>query len=327
MQQILKANGLRRLFLVGVLCAAGVSSSAFATVLTSTKPLGFIAAAITDGVTDTDVLLPDGASPHDYALRPSDVQKIRSASLVVWIGPDMEAFLTKPLSQVDASKQIVLTELASVKPLLSAGSEDDEHHGHDHEHGHDHDSQSVDNKEHDDEHGHHHGGMDMHVWMSPEIAKRSAIAIHDKLLELMPQNKDKLDANLVRFEKELEKTKENIANIMQPLRGKGYFVFHDAYGYFEKAFGLTQSGHFTINPEIQPGAQRLHSIRTQLVEHKAQCVFAEPQFQPAVVNAVAKGTDVRIGVLDPLGSNITLGKDSYLQFLTQLSQQFASCLE
>ncbi|SQI41243.1 High-affinity zinc uptake system protein znuA precursor [Leminorella richardii] len=322
MQRISTVSKLRRLFLTGVLCTAGVSFAASATVLTSTKPLGFIAAAITDGVTQTEVLLPDGASPHDYALRPSDVQKIRSASLVVWVGPDMEAFLSKPLAQVDESRKIALAEWKTIKPLLSGGED-----SHDREHEHEHVTQSIDNKEHDDDDGHHHGGVDMHIWMSPEIAQRSAVIIHDKLLELMPQNKDKLDANLAQFEKELGKTKENIANIMQPLRGKGYFVFHDAYGYFEKAFGLTQSGHFTINPEIQPGAQRLHSIRTQLVEHKAVCVFAEPQFQPAVVNAVAKGTDVRIGVLDPLGSNITLGKDSYLQLLTQLSQQFASCLE
>lgn len=107
MQRISTVSKLRRLFLTGVLCTAGVSFAASATVLTSTKPLGFIAAAITDGVTQTEVLLPDGASPHDYALRPSDVQKIRSASLVVWVGPDMEAFLSKPLAQVDESRKLL----------------------------------------------------------------------------------------------------------------------------------------------------------------------------------------------------------------------------
>ncbi|WP_407657830.1 MULTISPECIES: zinc ABC transporter substrate-binding protein ZnuA [Limnobaculum] len=320
MQQTANTKWFNRMILAGTLLTAGIAVNASAAVLTSTKPLGFIAAAITEGVTPVEVLLPDGASPHDYALRPSDVQKIRSADLVVWIGPDMEAFLTKPLQQVNEKKQIPLASLDSVKPLLIKGGEDDDHDEGHHE-------QHTDNAHNHDEHDHHHGDYNMHIWMSPEIAKQSAIAIHHKLLELMPQNKDKLDANLTQFEKQLELTKENIANIMQPLRGKGYFVFHDAYNYFEKTFGLTQLGHFTINPEIQPGAQRLHNIRTQLVEHKAVCVFAEPQFQPAVINAVAQGTNVRIGTLDPLGSKVTLGKDSYVQFLTQLSQQFTSCLE
>ncbi|CQL95766.1 high-affinity zinc transporter periplasmic protein [Salmonella enterica subsp. enterica serovar Typhimurium str. DT104] len=114
---------------------------------------------------------------------------------------------------------------------------------------------------------------------------------------------------------------------LAPLKGKGYFVFHDAYGYYEKHYGLTPLGHFTVNPEIQPGAQRLHEIRTQLVEQKATCVFAEPQFRPAVVEAVARGTSVRMGTLDPLGTNIKLGKTSYSAFLSQLANQYASCLK
>ncbi|MNY34740.1 High-affinity zinc uptake system protein ZnuA precursor [compost metagenome] len=118
-----------------------------------------------------------------------------------------------------------------------------------------------------------------------------------------------------------------MGNELAPLKGKGYFVFHDAYGYYEKHYGLTPLGHFTVNPEIQPGAQRLHEIRTQLVEQKATCVFAEPQFRPAVVEAVARGTSVRMGTLDPLGTNITLSKTSYLQFLSQLANQYSSCLK
>ena len=167
----------------------------------------------------------------------------------------------------------------------------------------------------------------MHLWMSPEISRQTAIAIHAKLLELMPQSKDKLDANLQHFEAELASADAKISNQLAPVKGKGYFVFHDAYTYFEKHFGLTPLGHFTVNPEIQPGAQRLHQIRTQLVEQKAACVFAEPQFRPAVIEAVARGTTVRSGTLDPLGTDITPGKDSYVTFLSQLSSQYASCLK
>lgn len=77
----------------------------------------------------------------------------------------------------------------------------------------------------DDDHGHHHGEYNMHVWLSPEIAKVTAIAIHDRLLELMPQNKDKLDANLRQFENLLTQTDKNVGNMLTPVQGKGYFVF------------------------------------------------------------------------------------------------------
>lgn len=311
-----KNKWLQRTLLASALVMAGPLSSASAAVVTTIRPLGFIASAIADGVTPTEVLLPDGASPHDFALRPSDIQRLRSADLVLWVGPDMEAFLTKALVPISATRKLAISELPAVKPLLMKGEDDDDH---------DHAGEAHNHA--DDDHGHHHGEYNMHVWLSPEVAKVTAIAIHDRLFELMPQNKDKLDANLRQFENLLTQTDKNVGNMLTPVQGKGYFVFHDAYGYFEKHYGLSPLGHFTVNPEIQPGAQRLHQIRTQLVEQKAVCVFAEPQFRPAVINAVAKGTTVRSGTLDPLGIGIALGKDSYGKFLTQLSSQYVSCLK
>ena len=294
----------------------GATQAANAAVVASLKPLGFIASAIADGVTDTQVLLPDGASEHDYSLRPSDVKRLQGADLVVWIGPEMEAFMEKSVKNIPDGKQVTIAQLADVKPLLMKGADDDDD---DHDHGHAHGEKG-------DAH-HHHGDYNMHLWLSPEIARASAVAIHEKLVELMPQSRAKLDANLKDFEAQLASTETQVGNELAPLKGKGYFVFHDAYGYFEKQFGLTPLGHFTVNPEIQPGAQRLHEIRTQLVEQKATCVFAEPQFRPAVVESVARGTSVRMGTLDPLGTNIKLGKTSYSEFLNQLANQYASCLK
>ncbi|HDG1709307.1 TPA: zinc ABC transporter substrate-binding protein ZnuA [Kluyvera ascorbata] len=291
-----------------------------AAVVASLKPLGFIASAIADGVTETQVLLPDGASEHDYSLRPSDAKRLQNADLVVWIGPEMEAFMDKSSQSIPDNKKVTIAQLDGVKPLLMKGADDDDHDagdGDDHDHAH---------GEKGDAH-HHHGEYNMHLWLSPEIARLSAVAIHDKLVELMPQSRARLDANLKDFEANLAATDKQVANELAPVKGKGYFVFHDAYGYYEKHYGLTPLGHFTVNPEIQPGAQRLHQIRTQLVEQKATCVFAEPQFRPAVVESVARGTSVRMGTLDPLGTNIKLSKESYPAFLTQLATQYASCLK
>lgn len=299
--------------------AASLSLPAQANVVASIKPLGFIAAAIADGVTPVDVLLPDGASEHDYSLRPSDIKRIKNADLVVWIGPEMEAFMTKPAAELPASKNLEIAEMQAVKPLLLKGGEDDDD---------DHDAAAHQGEEAHDEagHQHHHGEFNMHLWLSPQISRLAAVAIYSKLLELMPASKAKLDANLQQFENELAVTDKHISAQLAPVSNKGYFVFHDAYTYFEKHYGLSPSGHFTVNPEIQPGAQRLHQIRTQLVEQKAVCVFAEPQFRPAVIDAVARGTQVRKGTLDPLGTNISLSQDSYVKFLSQLSGQYASCL-
>nr|WP_129951096.1 zinc ABC transporter substrate-binding protein ZnuA [Rahnella sp. RFA10(1/100)] len=312
---MIQKKSVKRMFLAAAILSSGAVFSTQAAVLASVRPLGFIASAIADGVMPTQVLLPDGASPHDFALRPSDIQRMRSADLVVWVGPEMEAFMTKSAAQLPPIRQVAIATLPAVKPLLMKGSDDDEHdEAHEHEHEHEADE-------------HRHGEYNMHVWLSPAIAREAAIEIHNKLAELVPQKKQQLDVNLARFEDGLTKTDKNIGTMLQPVQGKGYFVFHDAYGYFEKHFGLSPRGHFTINPEIQPGAQRLHLIRTQLVEQKATCVFAEPQFRPAVITAVAQGTKVRMGTLDPLGSSIALGADSYVNFLSQLANQYLSCLK
>lgn len=286
-----------------------------ANVVASLKPVGFIAAAIADGVTPVEVLLPDGASEHDYALRPSDAKRLKNADLVVWVGPEMEAFMAKSAAELPAQKNLAMVNIDGVKPLLISGREDEDEHAA--EKSEDQDAEA---------HHHHHGEFNMHLWLSPEIARKTAVAIHGKLLELMPQDKAKLDANLQQFEVALADTDKRVSAQLAPVRNKGYFVFHDAYTYFEKHYGLSPAGHFTVNPEIQPGAQRLHQIRTQLVEQKAVCVFAEPQFRPAVIDAVSRGTQVRKGTLDPLGTDISLAKDSYVKFLSQLSSQYESCL-
>ncbi|WP_054687675.1 zinc ABC transporter substrate-binding protein ZnuA [Pantoea stewartii] len=296
--------------------ATAVALPAHANVVASIKPVGFIASAIADGVTPVEVLLPDGASEHDYALRPSDVKRLQNADLVVWVGPEMEAFMTKSAAALPEKKNLEIVQIPGVKTMLLRGGEDD-----------DHDDHEAAEHDHDAEHHHHHGEFNMHLWMSPEIAQKTAVAIHEKLLEVMPQDKAKLDANLQHFEAELADTDKRIISQLAPVKDKGYFVFHDAYTYFEKHYGLSPTGHFTVNPEIQPGAQRLHQIRTQLVEKKAVCVFAEPQFRPAVIDAVARGTQVRKGTLHPLGTDISLGKDSYVKFLSQLSSQYETCLK
>ncbi|MBD8115951.1 zinc ABC transporter substrate-binding protein ZnuA [Pantoea agglomerans] len=294
---------------------ASLTLPAQANVVASLKPVGFIAAAIADGVTPVDVLLPDGASEHDYSLRPSDAKRLKNADLVVWVGPEMEAFMAKSAVELPAQKNLAMVNIDGVKPLLISGGEDEDEH-----------TAEKSEEQDADAHHHHHGEFNMHLWLSPEIARKTAVAIHGKLLELMPQDKAKLDANLQQFEVALADTDKRVSAQLAPVRNKGYFVFHDAYTYFEKQYGLSPTGHFTVNPEIQPGAQRLHQIRTQLVEQKAVCVFAEPQFRPAVIDAVARGTQVRKGTLDPLGTDISLAKDSYVKFLSQLSSQYESCL-
>ncbi|WP_392552075.1 zinc ABC transporter substrate-binding protein ZnuA [Orbus wheelerorum] len=289
-----------------------------AKVLTSVKPLGFITAAIADGVTDTDILLPDGASPHTYSLKPSDLIKIKSADLIIWVGDDMEAFLPNFLKSIDNSKQLELAANPNIKALLRAG------HSHEEESDeHDHDEHSSD----DHHHEHHHGQFDMHIWLSPQIARAAAQSIHDKLVVIYPDKASLLDENLSKFTSKLKDTEQIIAKKLNSVQNKGYFVFHDGYGYFESEFNLNHLGSFTVNPAIQPGVKKIYEIQSELSHKNAVCVFKEPQFSPAIINKLVDGTRVKVGEIDPLGMDIELSTDAYCKFLLKIAQQFLNCLE
>ncbi|MGY6088975.1 zinc ABC transporter substrate-binding protein ZnuA [Avibacterium paragallinarum] len=310
---------LNRLFKHSAVAAAVFSFStlASASVVSSIKPLGFIASSIADGVTDTQVLVPAGASPHDYNLKPSDVQKLKSADLVLWVGEDADAFLASSLQKnVDASKVVTIAKLAGITPdMLAKG----EHHHHDHDHHH------HDGEDHD--HDHDELETNWHVWYSPRISQVVAEAVADKLTQQFPAKKALIEKNLAEFNRTLNAQNEKIKQQLASVQKKGFYVFHDAYTYFNEAYGLNQVGAFTINPLVAPGAKKLAHIKEEIEEHKVGCLFAEPQFTPKVIETLHKSTGVKVGRLDPMGDAVALGKDSYANFLQYTADSYYNCLK
>ncbi|KAJ8739750.1 zinc ABC transporter substrate-binding protein ZnuA [Aeromonas veronii] len=288
-------------------------------VLTTIKPLGFIAAAITDGVSEPKVLLPTGASPHDFSLRPSDIRNINSADLVVWVGPELEGFMAKPLA--NHPHALALTQVEGM-PLFNYATQDS-HDSHDHD---DHDHAAHEHGDHDEGHeGHHHEGVDPHIWLGPTQAKVIAKAIASELGKLDPANQARYDANLAAFDTTVDAKDKVIAGQMKAVNEKGYFVFHEAYGYWERHYGMSSKGHFTVSPERRPGAKTLVDIRKALEEKQASCIYAEPQFSPAVIESVARNTGAKVLLLDEVGEQVPLGPDGYPQFMQQLADAFAQC--
>lgn len=307
-----------------------------ADVLASVKPLGFIASSIANGVTGTQVLVPAGASPHDYSLKLSDIQKVKSADLVLWIGEDVDSFLDKPISQIERKKVITIEDLADVEPLLSKAHHEHFHeegeHDHKHEHKHDHkyEHNHEDSHEHSHEHHHDHGDEGLitnwHVWYSPAISQIVAQKVADKLTAQFPDKKDVIAKNLEDFNRTLAEQSDKIKAQLAPFADKGFFVFHDAYGYFNDAYGLKQTGYFTINPLVVPGAKTLAHIKEEIAEHRVNCLFAEPQFTPKVIESLAQGTSVNVGRLDPIGDSVELGVGSYAKFLQMTADSYGECL-
>ncbi|CUA96197.1 zinc ABC transporter substrate-binding protein ZnuA [Pannonibacter indicus] len=304
-------------------------------VIASIKPVQSLVAAVMDGVGEPSVIVDGAASPHTFALKPSTAKLIADADVVFWVGPELEPFLSKPLETLGEKAQAIeLSEAPGVNKLPvredanfephDHGHEEGEaghsHAGHDHSHGHSH------SHDHGHGHGHEHGEFDAHVWLDPENAKAMADDIAHHLSEADPENAATYAANAAALKEKLTALETELAAELEPVKDKPFIVFHDAYQYFEHRFGVRAAGSVTLSPEVQPGAERVAALRTKLKDLGAVCVFSEPQFEPKLVSVLIEGTDVRSGVLDPLGAGVANGKDLYFEVTRNMAASLKSCL-
>ncbi|EJM78226.1 MULTISPECIES: zinc ABC transporter substrate-binding protein ZnuA [unclassified Pseudomonas] len=285
------------------------SAQAEVKVLTSIKPLQLIAAAVQDGVAIPEVLLPPGASPHNYALRPSDVRKVQSVDLVYWIGPDMEGFLPRVLNG-RTLPSVAVQDLPGLK--LRRFAEDSHSHA-----------------EEADEHDHDHrpGSLDAHLWLSPINARVIATKMAADLSAADPANAARYQSNLKAFDERLDALDLRLKARLAGIAGKPYFVFHEAFDYFEEAYGLKHAGVFSVAAEVQPGAQHVSAMRTRLQEVGKTCVFSEPPLRPRLAETLVAGLPVKLAELDALGGYTPATAQGYEQVLEKLGNDLAGCLE
>lgn len=278
-------------------------------VLTSIKPLQLIAAAVQDGVAVPEVLLPPGASPHNYALRPSDVRKVHSVDLLYWIGPDMEGFLPRVLK----GRTLPSVALQDIPGLKLRRFAEDSH------------SHAEDADEHD--HDHRPGSLDAHLWLSPVNARVIAARMAADLSAADPANAARYQSNLSAFEGRLDALDARLKQRLAGIAGKPYFVFHEAFDYFEDAYGLKHTGVFSVAAEVQPGAQHVAAMRTRLQEVGKTCVFSEPPLRPRLAETLIAGLPVKLAELDALGGYTPATAQGYEQVLEKLGNDLAGCLE
>lgn len=285
------------------------SAQAEVKVLTSIKPLQLIAAAVQDGVAVPEVLLPPGASPHNYALRPSDVRKVQSVDLLYWIGPDMEGFLPRVLNG-RTLPSVAVQDLPGLK--LRHFAQDNHSH-----------AEETDDHDHD----HRPGSLDAHLWLSPVNARVIADKMAADLSAADPANAERYQHNAKAFDERLDALDQRLKKRLASVEGKPYFVFHEAFDYFEDAYGLKHAGVFAVAAEVQPGAQHVAAMRTRLQEVGKTCVFSEPPLRPRLAETLVAGLPVKLAELDALGGYTPATAQGYEQVLEKLGNDLAGCLE
>ena len=297
------------------------SANAEVKVVASIKPIHSLASYLMDGVNKPGLIVDGYASPHGFALKPSHAKMLQDADLIFWVGEDLENFLEKPLGSI--AKKAEKIELLNIKGLNKLKfRERNIFDGHD-DHGHKEDGHKEDGHDDHGHEGHAHGEYDPHIWLDPMNAKVILKEMAEHLIENDQKNASKYKDNLNKALKDLDKLNKNIkADLNKEFKS---IVFHDAYQYFEKRYNVNVLGAFTVNTDVLPGAEQLSEIR-EIIEHdKVTCIFSEPQFNPDIINAVAKDMDIKTGVLDPLGATLNPGKDLYFELIRNMSKSFKGC--
>jgi zinc transport system substrate-binding protein len=280
-------------------------------VVVSIAPLHSLVSGVMAGVAEPRLLIGGGASPHAYALKPSDARALHQAELIIWVGEGLETMLERPLHSLAGRARIL--ELSGLKELhqlpTREGGPWEGHEGASDEHA-----------------GHGDGEMDAHLWLSPDNARRIVVAVAGALVQLDPAHAVQYQANAGDMVGRIDALEQELAQQLAPLREQRYIVFHDAYHYFEEAFALNPAGAIAVSPDRPPGARRISEIRQKITDSGASCVFSEPQFRSAIVEVVLEGTSARPGVLDPLGSGLTPGKEQWFGLIRGLADSLSGCL-
>lgn len=306
------------LLLAVILAASGAAYSttalAQARVVSSITPLQMIAHAITDGISEPAVLIPSSQSYHHFVLRPSTVRVLNDADLFIWVGPELETYLSGAVSQLSRQKAVVqVLSLPSLVVHHARDPEDDSeilipddglHAGHQHKHG---------------------TMIDPHVWLDTRNAVLIARAIAAELSRIDPGYAPQYRENLERFETLLGQLNNEIAADLRMPEQAQYAVYHNAFQYFERQYGLDHDLVFVASEEMQPGVRHMLTVRRAIEARPLLCLLEDVTTQAATVQTLLGGNELLRVKADTLGQNLSPGPMAYIYLIDNLAGAFRQC--
>ena len=310
-----RVNILTGAFLLLMGCISSPVHAEPTAVVASIKPLQLIIALLNEPLAvygnsmKVSTLLPQGATPHDYALKPSDIMKVLQADLVIWMGPLIEPYLTPIIARVEKHKVVDISQLSSLhrlslRPLLS--------------------SPLLSNPLLSSHH-HHESAMgalsfDPHLWWSVTNAGVIARAVMQKVVSdsEVRLSTEKLDEQLALLAQLLMKYKAQ-ATAAKP----SFILFHDGLHYVEQDLGVESVARVALDDDHQPGIKTLLALKKTVIQHKVLCVVAEPNTSLSIVGKIEGEVPMRRVIIDSLGWNAR----SYGDMLQHAYQQILSCRE
>lgn len=291
-------------------------------VVTSIKPIHSFVAGVMEGVGVPKLIVSGANTPHGYSLKPSQARDLQNAQLVFWLGPNMETFLDKAIKNLGTDTRVSTLSKTTGLNLYEFREEEEDHDEHEeHEEHEEHQKHEEDH----DEHEHH--GLDLHVWLDPLNAKILVTEIAKQLSNVDPDRSNLYQKNASALLNRLDTLHLEVSKKLSSVQKKPYFVFHDAYQYFEKRYSLSPAGFLTSNPEIAPGAKHLSELQSHASELKVACIFSEPQFKTETFSRIMEGKSFKTAIIDPIGATLNEGPELYFSLISNMAKSIEGCLK
>ena len=276
-------------------------------IVVTIKPLYSLVAHLTDGIDSPVLLLKQMQSPHHYNMKPSERRLLANARMIVWIGPQMESFLSKIIQQQKNSVVVAVMQANNLK-LLNKRKK----HSH-------HDEHSTSNASSVDLHK-----IDPHIWLSTHNAVAISQQVSERLISLDPKNEEQYKINLQQLLGKIKQTEEFITTSLKT-SNQPFITFHDAFQYFENENGLNYVDSINFDDETGTSLKHLRQIKNSIERNKVQClVYQAPK--PAIIDSLTRKTSVKAVALDPLGLTIKNDKNAWFELMQQLALNFNFCL-
>lgn len=263
------------------------------------EPIAYFVERVGGPLVQVSVLVGPGQDPHTFEPTPKLMAKLARAKVFFNLGFPFEETLVKKLGATFKNAEIV--NIQKGIELRPVDEKDGDHHVGE-EHGHAHEADAL----------------DRHTWLDPQLAKIQAGTIADTLIQVDPKNRQMYEANLKNFRADLDRIHEQLKEALAPVKGKSFFVFHPAFGYFAREYGLRQ-----VAVEIEgkePTARQLARLIKNAKEHDVKVIFVQPQFPKKNAENLAESIGGAVVPIDDLARD-------YVTNLEEIAKKLKSALQ
>lgn len=283
---------------------------------TSFYPMYEFTRHVAGDLANVENLVPAGMEPHDWEPTAQDMAKLTEADVLVYNGAGLESWVDQALDSATGSNLKAIEASEGIDIMEGSGhSHGDEAHSEDHDHEHGEEAHSDEEHDHDHDHGEHaheehshgesghvhdHGGLDPHVWLSPQLAIQEVRNIEKGLSEAAPEYKEQFKANADAYVAELEALDNEFTEGLKDSKRKDFITQHAAFGYLAKQYGLKQVPIAGLSPDQEPSPAQMAEIVQFAKENNVKTIFFETLVSSKVAETIAKEIGAKTGVLNPI---------------------------